>query len=278
MPDPLTSALAGVVFGLALAAPPGPMNAVIAEESVVRGWLSGFTAGLGAMTADAVFCALTLLGVVGIVERAPAVRGVMVGIGGLLMLYFAYGAAVDAREADGFLQAAADAAREGASHDDGTWRGDHAPDGGASHDGGAALHSDGDATSHGDGPVRGESRGFRKAFALALTNPYQILFWLSAGVGMLKVGTLDVLGQTPYVGDQLAGVLVVRTGSPALLVGFFGGIGLWVVGYPGTLVAVGKRVDRFAAAVAWGSAAVLAGFGVVFLVDAAGALLSLAAS
>ena len=29
---------AGMVFGLALAAPPGPMNAIIAEESVVRGW------------------------------------------------------------------------------------------------------------------------------------------------------------------------------------------------------------------------------------------------
>ena len=32
---------AGVVFGLALAAPPGPMNAVIAEESVLRGWFAG---------------------------------------------------------------------------------------------------------------------------------------------------------------------------------------------------------------------------------------------
>jgi len=235
MPSTVASALAGVVFGLALAAPPGPMNAVIAEESVVRGWLSGFTAGLGAMSADAVFCGLTLLGVVGFVGRAPTVRGAMVGVGGLLMLYFAYGAAMDASESDGFLQAATD--------------------------GGAA------------GAAGEESRGFRKAFVLALTNPYQILFWLSAGVGMLRPGTLDVLARTPYVGGSLAGLLVVETGSPALLVGFFGGIGLWIVGFPGTLVAVGRRVDRFAAAVAWGSAAVLAGFGVVFLADAAGTLL-----
>jgi threonine/homoserine/homoserine lactone efflux protein len=230
MPSAVASALAGVVFGLALAAPPGPMNAVIAEESVVRGWLSGVTAGLGAMSADAVFCALTLAGVVGIVERAPTVRGAMVGVGGLLMLYFAYGAAMDASEADGFL--------------------------------GEAL--DGDADE--------ESRGFRKAFALALTNPYQILFWLSAGVGMLQAGELDVLARTPYVGGQLEGLLVVQTGSPAMLVGFFAGIALWITAFPGTLVAVGRRVDRFAAAVAWGSAGVLVVFGVVFLVDAAGTL------
>ncbi|PSQ07608.1 lysine transporter LysE, partial [Halobacteriales archaeon QS_6_71_20] len=58
------SLAAGVVFGLALAAPPGPMNAVIAEESVLRGWRAGFRAGLGAATADAVFLVLSLVGVV----------------------------------------------------------------------------------------------------------------------------------------------------------------------------------------------------------------------
>jgi threonine/homoserine/homoserine lactone efflux protein len=247
MPSPGASAFAGVVFGLALAAPPGPMNAVIAEESVVRGWLSGFTAGLGAMSADAVFCVLTLVGVVGVVERAPTLRGAMVGVGGLLMLYFAYGAALDARDSDGFLGASAERAAPGSDWADG---------------------STGD-----DATAPEESRGFRKAFAQALTNPNQILFWLSAGVGMLRSGTLDVLSQTPYVGGELAGLLVVETGSPAMLVGFFGGIALWITAFPGTLAAVGRRVDRFAAAVAWASAGVLAGFGVVFLADAAGTLL-----
>jgi threonine/homoserine/homoserine lactone efflux protein len=250
MPSPGASAFAGVVFGLALAAPPGPMNAVIAEESVVRGWLSGFTAGLGAMSADAVFCVLTLVGVVGVVERAPTLRGAMVGVGGLLMLYFAYGAALDARDSDGFLGATGASAERAAPGSD--WA---------------------DGSTGDDATAPEESRGFRKAFALALTNPYQILFWLSAGVGMLRSGTLDVLSQTPYVGGELAGLLVVETGSPAMLVGFFGGIALWITAFPGTLAAVGRRVDRFAAAVAWASAGVLAGFGVVFLADAAGTLL-----
>ncbi|PSP84276.1 lysine transporter LysE [Halobacteriales archaeon QS_1_68_17] len=222
-----TTALAGVLFGLALAAPPGPMNAIIAEESVLRGWLPGFLAGLGAMSADFCFFLLSLFGVVAFVGSYPVVRGVMVGVGGLLMLYFAYRAATEASR---------------------TFRGD-APENAAA------------------------TRGFRKAFVLALTNPYQIVFWLTVGIGMLEPGTVDVLATAPYVGGDLAGVLVVRTGSPALIVGFFAGILAWVTGFPATLVAAGRRVDALAPAVAYLSAAVLGGFGLLFLSDAAETLL-----
>ncbi|PSQ18885.1 lysine transporter LysE [Halobacteriales archaeon QS_8_69_26] len=221
----LASLVAGAVFGLALAAPPGPMNAVIAEESVLRGWIAGFLAGLGAMTADVCFFLLALFGAVAVVERVPTLQGVMVGAGGLLMLYFAYGAAVEARETDTFT-----------------------PEDG------------------------GGRKGFTKALVLALTNPYQIVFWLTVGVGILEPGQLDVLARTPYVGDSLGGLLVVETGSPALLVGFFGGIVLWIAGFPAALVSAGRRIDRFAPAVAALSATLLAGFGVLFLADAYGTL------
>ncbi|MFB6168458.1 MAG: LysE family translocator [Haloferacaceae archaeon] len=218
----VASLAAGVVFGLALAAPPGPMNAVIAEESVVHGLTAGVRAGLGAMTADAVFLVATLLGVVEAVERVPTLRAAMLAVGGLLMIYFAYGAAQSARTTSGF----------------------------------------------GDGTAAGESgsRGFRRAFVLALTNPYQLLFWLTAGVALLAPGRMDLLAETPLAA---AGDLVVETGSPALIVGLFGGIGLWITGFPASLVAAGRRVDRLAPAVAGGSALVLLGFGVVFLADAA---------
>jgi threonine/homoserine/homoserine lactone efflux protein len=216
--------LAGIVFGLALAAPPGPMNAIIAEESVLRGWDAGFKAGLGAMTADLAFLGLALVGVVAAIERLPTLRGLMVGVGGLLMLYFAYGAAHGANQ---------------------TFRADGLDD---------------------------ESKGFRKAFALALTNPYQILFWITVGVGLLAPGEVDVLS---YASESLAGLIVVQTGHPALLVGLFGGIAVWITGFPAALVAAGKRVDALAPAVAYGSALVLAGFGVFFLADAAGTLASL---
>jgi threonine/homoserine/homoserine lactone efflux protein len=232
VPSPVVSLAAGVVFGLALAAPPGPMNAVIAEESVLRGWTAGFRAGLGAATADAAFFVLALLGAVTFVRRVPAVEAAMVGVGGALMLYYAYGAASAVR--DSF------------------------------HAGDAADGRDQDAP----GDPTGESAGFRKAFVLALTNPYQVVFWLTVGVGLLEAGQVDLLRRLPVLGADLAGLAVVRTGSPALLVGLFVGILVWIVGFPAALVSARRRVERFAPAVAVLSAAVLAGFGFVFLVRA----------
>jgi len=214
----VTSILVGMALGLSLAAPPGPMNAVIAEESVLRGWVAGTKAGLGAMTADAIFFVLALAGVVTFVQDMPTLRGVMVGLGGLLMLYFAYGAAHDARR---------------------------------------TFTTSGDAQSE---------KGFQKALVLALTNPFQIIWWLTAGVGLLNPGTIEVLGYR-----------LATTGGPVLIGGFFAGIVVWIVGFPGTLVAAGRRVDVLAPIIAYLSAAVLAVFGLSFLYVALQQALALAA-
>jgi threonine/homoserine/homoserine lactone efflux protein len=212
------------------------MNAVIAEESVLRGWTAGFRAGLGAMSADAVFFVLSLVGVVAFVDQFPTVRGLMIGVGGVLMLYFAYGAASEL---------------------------------GATFEPSDETVADGGETDETDET----GAGFRKAFLLAITNPYQILFWLTIGVALLESGQFDVLAQTPYVGGDLAGILVVEKGSPALVAGFFGGILVWITGFPAALVTAERRVERFAPVVTALSALVLAAFGVVFLADAAGTLL-----
>lgn len=216
----VTTLGAGVVFGLALAAPPGPMNAIIAEESVLRGWWAGVRAGLGAMAADLCFLGLSLAGAVAALQGLPRLRAAMVVVGGVLMWYFAVDAAHGARR---------------------------------------TLAPDANPAASGS--------GFRKAFVLALTNPYQILFWLTVGVGLLAPGRIDVLARTPYVGAALGGLLVVNTGTPALLIGLFGGISIWVGGFPATLVAARERVDRLAPAVAAVSALVLGGFGTLFLLD-----------
>ncbi|WP_418284423.1 LysE family translocator [Halorubrum sp. DTA46] len=221
----LATLAVGAVFGLALAAPPGPMNAVIAEESVLRGRFAGFRAGLGAATADVVFLLLAYVGVVAVVESYPLLRAVMIAVGGVLMLYFAVGAARGAR---------------------------------------ASFRP-----TSGNEPSLAAGKGFRKALVLALTNPYQVLFWLTVGVGLLRPGELDVLAYLPIVGDDLTGVLVVATGSPTLIAGFFLGVLIWIVGFPTGLVAAERRIETFAPIVAIGSALVLAGFGVFFLVDAA---------
>ena len=208
-----TTFLAGALFGLALAAPPGPMNAIIAEESVLRGWAAGFKTGLGAMSADALFFLLALAGAVTFIRQYPAVQDAMFLAGGALMLYFAIGAVKETSEQF----------RSGSG---------------------------------------AESRGFSKAFVLSLTNPYQILFWLTAGVGLLTPGTVDVLS---YASASLAGVAVIETGSPALVVGLFGGIAGWIVGFPAALSAAESKTEALAPAVAYGSAVVLAGFGLYFI-------------
>jgi threonine/homoserine/homoserine lactone efflux protein len=225
------------------------MNAVIAEESVRRGFPAGFRAGLGAMTGDAIFCVLAFVGVVEIVEHAPTLRAAMVGVGGCLMLVFAVDAAGSVRES---APAREDAVGEGL-------------DGAAPNSGTAAQ------------PVEtglGPSTGFRNALALSLTNPYQIVFWLTVGVGLLRAGSLDLVAQAAWLGDVLGTLglgesLVIETGSPALLLGFFGGIGAWITGYPATLVAVDRRSERAGPVVAGISALVLGGFGLAFLFDAA---------
>jgi len=55
----LDSFAKGVVLGLSLAAPPGPINAVIAARSVVSRAL-GASVGFGALTSDMIFLTLTL--------------------------------------------------------------------------------------------------------------------------------------------------------------------------------------------------------------------------
>ncbi|MFC6752760.1 LysE family translocator [Halorubrum tibetense] len=220
----------GALFGLALAAPPGPMNAVIAEESVLRGWTAGAKAGLGAATADVAFFVLAYVGVVAVIESVPRLQTAMVAVGGLLMCYFAVGAVRGAR---------------------------------------ASFRP-----TQGEDPMVDDGKGFQKALLLALTNPFQVLFWLTVGVGLLRPGELDVLAYLPVVGSELAGTLVVATGSPALIVGFFCGVGAWVTLFPAGLVVAERRIEAFSPVVAVGSAVVLAGFGVYFLVDAATTLLA----
>ncbi|WIV66882.1 LysE family translocator [Natrialbaceae archaeon AArc-T1-2] len=218
MSSPLATAIVGVVFGVALAAPPGPMNAIIAEESVLRGWRSGFRTGVGAMLADGLFFVLTFAGVAAVLEHYGTIQDVLFLVGGLLMLVFAVDALENATAATGFVE----------------------------------------------GDVSAGVTGFQKAFLLSLSNPYQIAFWLTVGVGLVRPGSLELSAHVAQPLSALLDGIVVETGSSVLLVGFFGGIFLWIVAYPAALVVMGRRIDAFAPLVAFGSGVVLAGFGAFF--------------
>ncbi len=214
MPGEIGSFLVGIVFGLALAVPPGPMNAIIAEQSVTRNWSAGFAAGLGAALADVIFFVLAVVGAAAVIESVDILEPLLLLLGGGLMLVFAV-----------------DAVRSGLRED--------------------ALQRDGETVTN--------ATGFQKALVLGLTNPYQLAFWLTVGIGLVSPGTIDLGEYVPLITE-----FVVETGSVALLGGFFTGIGLWIVSFPATLVVIGRRVDAFAPVVAAGSALVLGGFGVIF--------------
>ena len=54
--------VAGFLLGLSLAAPPGPMNALIAREAGARGMASGLRVGMGAPVADVVWLGVLVWG------------------------------------------------------------------------------------------------------------------------------------------------------------------------------------------------------------------------
>lgn len=96
-------------------------------------------------------------------------------------------------------------------------------------------------------PSRGELRTYSQAFAFGLTNPFQVLWWLTAGVGFAYVGGL------------------------ALLLGLFGAIAAWVLSFPALIRAGVRRSARLERGVVVGSAVALAAFAGYFVALAFGA-------
>jgi len=90
--ESLATAGLGVVLGLSLAAPPGPVNAMIASDAVTRSWRSGFLVGAGALTADATFLLISVLAHSAI-EGVRTLFPVIALIGAAVMAYFAWNAA-----------------------------------------------------------------------------------------------------------------------------------------------------------------------------------------
>src|SRR5713101_811607 len=95
MSDAFQILLSGVALGFSIAAPPGPVTAMAAQQVASRSWLAGWLVLLGATLADATFFALTFYGVTTFVS--PALRSLLFVAGGGLMLYLAFSTARNAR-------------------------------------------------------------------------------------------------------------------------------------------------------------------------------------
>ncbi len=89
-------------------------------------------------------------------------------------------------------------------------------------------------------PGSGDLLTFSRALALGLSNPFQVLWWLTAGVAFAYLG------------------------GAVLLVGLFGAIALWVLGFPRAVREGVRRSEKVERAVVIVSAAVLAGFAAYF--------------
>lgn len=90
---------AGALLAWSLAAPPGPINALMAHAAARRGFWAGWVYGLGAIAGDLTMLVLTGAGVVGVIRRAPTLEVVFALVGAALMAYFALGAWRSARRA-----------------------------------------------------------------------------------------------------------------------------------------------------------------------------------
>lgn len=102
--DAVIAGAIGVGIGLSLAAPPGPVNALIASHGMTRSWRAGFLVGCGAMTADAFFLALSAVARSAVESFAASWFPWISALGAAVLAYFAIGAVRTWRTADGIVE------------------------------------------------------------------------------------------------------------------------------------------------------------------------------
>ncbi len=95
-------------------------------------------------------------------------------------------------------------------------------------------------------PTRPGVRVYSSALAVGLTNPFQILWWVTAGLAFAYVGGF------------------------ALFLGLFAAIAIWIVIFPYAISEGARRDPRVPRIISLVSAVLLGGFAVFFAVSAAG--------
>lgn len=91
------AALAGAVLGLSLAAPPGPVTAIMVSASLHGRVRQAFLTACGAISADLCWLTLSVVGVLTIFHDHPRWLGFLGMAGAALLIWMAWGAWVSAR-------------------------------------------------------------------------------------------------------------------------------------------------------------------------------------
>jgi threonine/homoserine/homoserine lactone efflux protein len=153
----LSSLIVGIFLGFSIAAPPGPINATIANEiAAKKSWWAGFSLGLGAMTADGVFLVLTYLGWTELIVGIGGLTFWIYLVGGLVLILYAVlilrRSKTKLRKNEGFLDTEKQVRRAG-------------------------------------------KISFITGLSMGLSNPYQIAWWLTVGLAAISsFGAIVALG------------------------------------------------------------------------------------
>jgi threonine/homoserine/homoserine lactone efflux protein len=137
----------GYVYGLSLAMPPGPMNALIADRSLYS-FRAGFLTGLGALSADVIFMILTIFFYE--LMKNSAATPLIFFIGGGYMMFLVI-----------------EMIRG--------WRND--------------INIDPEKRRSSSNLVK----TYLTSLLLGITNPYQILWWATAGLSLIAILGLSVV-------------------------------------------------------------------------------------
>jgi threonine/homoserine/homoserine lactone efflux protein len=95
--------LSGIVIGLFVAAPIGPVNLICIRRTLAFGPLNGFVSGLGASLGDTIFAIITSFGLTAVAQLIKGYSHYIELFGGALLIYFGihtYMAKVEARLTD----------------------------------------------------------------------------------------------------------------------------------------------------------------------------------
>ena len=187
----------GVALGLSIAAPPGPVNATIARDTVSKSRLAGMLVGSGAMTADAIFLVLTLV-LAGLVVLSGTLQGTIFLLGAGILFVMSFLTIRSFRKREDVLKEETSATIK--------W-------------------------------------SYVAGLVIGITNPYQIFWWLTVGLSL------------------------INEFGPAVIVGFFVGIVLWITLFPYLLELGMKKFSRLYAAVMIFSIGCLLVFAVWFVIQ-----------
>lgn len=78
--------LSGLVIGVAVAAPIGPVNLICIRRTLKYGMLNGFMSGAGAAVGDGVFAIIAAFGVTAVITFVAAYSGWLQLVGGMFLL------------------------------------------------------------------------------------------------------------------------------------------------------------------------------------------------